>query len=66
MSLSSCARCRPVDRSAEPRWRGNDGIRQQIGVNTVQAAPYNLDGTGVDVLVYDGGQVGAHTTLALD
>ncbi len=23
--------------------------------NTAQAAPYNLDGTGVDVLVYDGG-----------
>ena len=39
----------------------NDGIRTQIGVNTVQAAPYNLDGTGVDVLVYDSGNADAHT-----
>ncbi len=39
----------------------NDGIRTQIGVNTVQVAPYNLDGTNVDVLVYDFGNVGAHT-----
>ena len=39
----------------------NDGIRQQIGVNTVQAAPYNLDGSNVDVLVYDLGNIGIHT-----
>ncbi len=43
----------------------NDGIRQQIGVDTLQAAPYNLDGTGVDVLVYDGGQVGAHVDFGV-
>ncbi len=47
--------------AAEPPLReANDGIRQQIGVDALQAAPYNLNGTGVDVLIYDGGQVGAH------
>ncbi|MBN1876145.1 MAG: S8 family serine peptidase [Anaerolineae bacterium] len=30
-------------------------------MDTVNAAPYNLDGTGVDVLVYDGGLAGTHT-----
>jgi len=33
----------------------NNDNRRQTGVNTVQAAPYGLDGTGVDVMVYDGG-----------
>ncbi len=46
--------------AAEPALReANDGIRQQIGVNTVQAAPYNLNGSGVDILIYDGGIVTA-------
>lgn len=46
---------------AEPMLgEANDGIRAQIGVNTVQAAPYSLDGTGIDVLVYDSGQAGDH------
>ncbi|HSD85766.1 MAG TPA: S8 family serine peptidase, partial [Anaerolineae bacterium] len=46
--------------AAEPALReANDGIRQQIGVNTVQAAPYNLSGSGVDILIYDGGIVTA-------
>ncbi len=31
--------------------------RVRTGANIVQAAPYNLDGTGVTVLVYDGGFV---------
>ena len=34
-----------------------NGLRPAIGANTVQAAPYNLDGTGVTVLVYDEGEV---------
>jgi predicted outer membrane repeat protein len=46
--------------AAEPPLReANDGIRTQIGVNTVQAAPYSLSGTGVDILIYDGGIVTA-------
>jgi len=50
-----------IEPAAPPLSEGNDGIRDQIGVNTVNAAPYNLDGTGIDVLVYDSGQVGNHT-----
>jgi len=33
----------------------NDSIRVITEVNTVQASPYNLDGSGTTVLVYDGG-----------
>jgi hypothetical protein len=44
-----------------PPWRGaNDGVRGQIRVNAVNDAPYSLLGAGVDVLVYDSGQVGDH------
>jgi len=49
-----------IEPAAPPLGEANDGIRGQIGVNTVNAAPYGLDGTGIDVLVYDSGQVGAH------
>lgn len=43
---------------AEPALgESNDGIRQRIGVDTVQAAPYNLSGAGVDILIYDSGIV---------
>jgi len=49
-----------IEPAAPPLTEANDGSRQQIGVNVVQAAPYNLDGTNIDVLVYDGGRVGAH------
>lgn len=38
--------------------------RVLTGVNTVNSAPYALDGTGVNVLVYDGGAVANHTDLA--
>lgn len=39
--------------------------RATTGVNTVNAAPYNLNGTGVMVMVYDGGRVRAtHQDLA--
>jgi len=46
-------------RAEPPPGQANDGIRQPIGVNTVQAAPYNLNGSGVDILIYDGGIVTA-------
>jgi len=49
-----------VEAVAPPLTGANDGIRYQIGVNAVNAAPYNLDGTGIDVLVYDSGQAGDH------
>ncbi|UCG34359.1 MAG: hypothetical protein JSU68_06910, partial [Phycisphaerales bacterium] len=38
----------------------NNSNREITQANVVQAAPYSLDGTGVTVLVYDGGQVYAH------
>ncbi|MCA9304122.1 MAG: S8 family serine peptidase, partial [Phycisphaerales bacterium] len=38
--------------------------RALTGVNMVQAAPYNLDGTGVDVLIYDGGRMVSHNDFA--
>ena len=33
----------------------NDSSRARIGADTVNASPYNLDGSGVNVLVYDAG-----------
>ncbi|MFH1417256.1 MAG: S8 family serine peptidase, partial [Planctomycetota bacterium] len=33
----------------------NDSNRALVEANDVQAAPYNLDGSGITVLVYDGG-----------
>jgi hypothetical protein len=44
----------------------NDGARSALNVDVLHPAPYNgaptysLDGSGIDVLVYDGGQVGDH------
>jgi subtilisin family serine protease len=35
----------------------NDSARAQIGANIVQAAPYNLNGQGVNVFVWDVGKV---------
>jgi len=49
-----------IEPAAPPLSGTNDGLRAQIGVNTVQTAPYNLNGSGVDVLVYDSGQVANH------
>ncbi|MBN2561984.1 MAG: S8 family serine peptidase [Phycisphaerae bacterium] len=33
----------------------NDSNRARVGADTVQAPPYNLNGSGVTVMVYDGG-----------
>ncbi|MFH0982352.1 MAG: S8 family serine peptidase, partial [Planctomycetota bacterium] len=39
-----------------PKWsEWNDSNRARTGADIVQAPPYGLDGTGVTVLVYDGG-----------
>ena len=39
----------------------NDVARQVVGANTVQEAPYGLDGSGITVCVYDAGLVdGTH------
>jgi len=39
----------------------NDSNRERTGANTLQALPYGLDGTGVTVMVYDGGQMFNHS-----
>jgi len=49
-----------IEPAAPPLAEANDGIRAQIGVDILQTSPYNLDGDGVDVLIYDGGRAGAH------
>jgi len=38
--------------------------RALTGVNTLQTAPYDLDGSGVDVMIYDGGKVVNHNDFA--
>jgi len=41
----------------------NDGNRARVGADILQDLSYNLDGTDVDVLVYDGGRVYSHDDL---
>ncbi|HID63743.1 MAG TPA: peptidase S8, partial [Anaerolineae bacterium] len=38
----------------------NDGSRARTNVDNVQAAPYNLSGSGVDLGIWDEGKVDAH------
>lgn len=35
----------------------NDGSRANVGANAIQTTPYNLSGSGVDVGIWDGGDV---------
>ncbi|MEP7199333.1 MAG: S8 family serine peptidase [Chloroflexota bacterium] len=42
----------------------NDAIRSRIRVNAVQAAPYNLNGSGVRIGQWDCGPVGPHVDFA--
>ena len=49
-----------IEPAAPPLAGTSDGQRAQIGVDTLQAAPYDLDGSGLDVLVYDSGQAEDH------
>lgn len=42
----------------------NDSNRARTGVDIVADPPYSLDGSGVTVMVYDGGKVYAHSDLA--
>jgi subtilisin family serine protease len=54
-----------VDVLPPPLTPVNEGARQATGANTVQAAPYGLDGSGITVCVYDGGMVdNTHSDLA--
>ncbi len=42
----------------------NDDNRARVGADIVQASPYNLNGAGVVVLVYDAGKIGPHPDMA--
>jgi hypothetical protein len=42
----------------------NDGNRARTEADIVNGAPYDLDGSGVTVLVFDGGRVFSHSDLA--
>jgi len=54
-----------MDLMSPPMTGVNDVARGVVGANTLQAAPYNLNGSGVSVLVYDAGMVdAAHTDFA--
>ncbi|HOA71920.1 MAG TPA: S8 family serine peptidase [Phycisphaerae bacterium] len=42
----------------------NDSVRTAVQVHTVQEPPFNLDGSGINVMIYDGGTVmAAHSDL---
>ncbi len=54
-----------IDALPPPLTAVNDVAREVVGANTVQATPYNLDGAGITVCVYDGGMVDAsHSDFA--
>ncbi len=59
-SLAAADAIQWIEAAGPALGEANDGIRNQIGVATVNAAPYSLNGTGIDVLVYDSGQAGDH------
>jgi len=50
---------------AEPPLPGMSTLNAEnrilTGVNTLQTAPYNLDGSGITALIYDGGKMASHT-----
>jgi len=48
-----------IDVLPPPMKAVNDVARQVVGANAVQAAPYNLNGSGITVCVYDAGLVDA-------
>lgn len=53
-----------VEEGPPPLSPNNDGARDALVVDTVAMAPYNLDGTGVRLFVFDAGTVrSTHTTF---
>lgn len=46
-----------IDETPPPMDMVNDVVRQRLHVDEVQAAPYNLSGDSVTIMVYDGGMV---------
>ncbi|MFK7758891.1 MAG: S8 family serine peptidase [Phycisphaerales bacterium] len=56
-TMAQDGRVQWVEPPLPPMQTTNDSNRVVTQVNTVNAAPYGLDGTGVTVFVYDGGSV---------
>lgn len=53
-----------IEEGPAPLTATNDGVRNAMGVNAVAGAPYDLDGTGVRLFVFDAGTVRAtHQTF---
>jgi hypothetical protein len=48
-----------IEEGPPPLSETNDGVLDSLQVNDVNAAPYDLDGTGVRLFVFDGGSVRA-------
>lgn len=49
-----------IEESPPPLTPTNDDARRTLGVDTLHAAPYNLNGSGVKLFVFDGGRVNSH------
>ena len=43
-----------IEESPPPLTPTNDDARRTLGVDTLHAAPYKLDGSGVRIFVFDG------------
>ena len=46
-----------IDEEPAPPENENDGVRTNVSANVVQSSPYHLNGTGVQVAMWDGGRV---------
>lgn len=53
-----------IEEGTPPLTPTNDDARRALGVDTLHAAPYNLDGSGVKVFVFDEGRVGSHLAFS--
>jgi uncharacterized repeat protein (TIGR01451 family) len=53
-----------IEESPPPLTPTNDDARRTLGVDVLHAAPYNLDGSGVKIFVFDGGRVDDHLGLS--
>jgi len=53
-----------IEEGTPPLTPTNDDARRTLGVDTLHAAPYGLDGSGVKLFVFDGGRVDSHAALS--
>lgn len=53
-----------IEEAPPPKVTSNDGSRARTKVDTVQAAPYNLNGSGVDLGIWDKGVVYNHVDFS--